>query len=357
MWVRPSDYTGRFDEPGRERGGGGMNSNTDKIGVVVSNLGSPDAPTEEAVRRYLAEFLWDPRVVQIPRPVWWLILHGIVLRTRPRKSAANYQKIWTPDGSPLTAISRRQVERLRELLKREYGAGVVPVLGMRYGNPSLPAALAELQRQGIRRLLLLPLYPQYSGATTASTLDTVTAAVKRWPSPPELRAVQHYFDMPAYIDAVAESIRASRAANGSGELLVISFHGMPERTRRAGDPYFDQCQATATAIAARLGLRDNQWQLTFQSRFGRERWLQPYTSDTLQALPGQGIRDIDIVCPGFSADCLETLEEIALLNRDIFTAAGGECYRYIPALNDGDAQIRLMADLITQYAGDWLAAR
>ncbi|KAF0192152.1 MAG: ferrochelatase [Gammaproteobacteria bacterium] len=326
------------------------------MGVVVSNLGSPDAPSEEAVRRYLAEFLWDPRVVQIPRPLWWLILHGIVLRTRPRKSAANYQKIWTPEGSPLTAISRQQVLRLRETLEREHGDRVIAALGMRYGHPSLPSALEELRRQGVGRLLLLPLYPQYSGATTASTLDAVTAAVNCWPARPELRVVEHYFDAPAYIEAVAESIRESRTVNGSGQMLIMSFHGMPERTRRAGDPYFDQCRATAAAIAARLGLRENQWTLTFQSRFGREQWLQPYTLETLRALPASGIREVDVVCPGFSADCLETLEEIALLNRDIFMAAGGIRYQYIPALNDRDAHIRLMADLVRQYAGDWLVA-
>jgi ferrochelatase len=333
-----------------------MASKRDSIGIVISNLGSPDAATEAAVRRYLAEFLWDPRVVQIPRPLWWLILHGVVLRTRPRRSVANYRKIWTPEGSPLIAISRRQLARLQARVKQEFGDAAVVVLGMRYGNPSLPAALEELRRAGVGRLLVLPLYPQYSGATTASTHDAVARAIAAWPSAPEWRLVEHYFAMPGYIDAIVDSIRVHRAAHGAGDMLVMSFHGMPERTRRAGDPYYDQCGATAAAIATGLGLTAEQWRMTFQSRFGSEKWLQPYTASTLQALPAAGIRRVDIVCPGFSADCLETLEEIAMLNREIFIAAGGAEYRYIPALNDSGPHIALMMDLIRQHAGDWLAA-
>jgi ferrochelatase len=333
-----------------------MTARHDEIGVIISNLGSPDAPTEAAVRRYLAEFLWDPRVVQIPRPVWWLILHGIVLRTRPRKSAANYQKIWTAEGSPLIAISRRQADALSGVLVEKYGPGLTMALGMRYGNPSLAAALEPLREKRISRLLLLPLYPQYSGATTASTCDAVDTALAAWPQQPELRVVSDYHNEPLYIGAVTASIREYWECAGRGEVLLFSFHGMPERTRLAGDPYFDQCLNTAELIANELDLSAGQWIMTFQSRFGAEEWLQPYTDKTLIELASRGINSVDIVCPGFSADCLETLEEIAMQNHELFLQNGGERYQYIPALNDRRDHIRMLEKLVTSHIEDWLRA-
>lgn len=323
-----------------------------RAGILLANLGTPDAPTPDAVRRYLAEFLWDRRVVELPRPLWWLILHGIILRVRPARSARKYQKIWTPDGSPLLAISQRQATAVAARLAERYSGPIQVTVGMRYGNPSIAAALAELRAAGVRRLLALPLYPQYSAATVASTFDAVAAALRTWRWLPELRFITQYHDNPGYLDTLAAHLRAARA-DQPGERLLFSFHGLPKRNLLAGDPYYCQCHKTARLVAERLGLPPTQWAVAFQSRFGRAEWLQPYASVLLAEWAQSGVKSVDVVCPGFAADCLETLEEIALENRRIFLAAGGERYRYLPALNDDPAHIAALVDLIGHHATGW----
>ena len=323
-----------------------------RAGILLANLGTPDAPTPGAVRRYLAEFLWDPRVVELPRPLWWLILHGIILRVRPTRSARKYQAIWTPDGSPLLAISQRQAAAIAAMLAERYLGPIQVAVGMRYGNPSIASALAELRAASVQRLLALPLYPQYSAATVASTFDAVAAELRTWRWLPELRFITQYHDDPGYLDALAAHLRASRA-DQPGERLLFSFHGLPKRNLLAGDPYYCQCQKTARLIAERLGLQPDQWAVAFQSRFGRTEWLQPYASALLADWAQAGVKSVDVACPGFAADCLETLEEIALENRRIFLNAGGERYRYLPALNDNPAHIAALADLIGRHAVGW----
>ncbi len=321
-------------------------------GILLANLGTPDAPTPQALRRYLAEFLWDSRVVEIPRPLWWLILHGVILRVRPSKSAHKYQTIWTPDGSPLLTISRRQAAALAEILAKRCPGPVRVALGMRYGNPSIAAALAELRAAGAQRLLVLPLYPQYSAATTASTFDAVAAELRTWRWLPELRFVAQYHDDPGYLDALANRMSADRAEQ-PGERLLFSFHGLPKRNLLAGDPYHCQCHKTARRVAERLGLAPEQWAVAFQSRFGRAEWLQPYTHALLTDWAKAGVKSVDVACPGFAADCLETLEEIALENRQTFLDAGGERYRYLPALNDTPEYIAALVGLIERHTAGW----
>lgn len=323
------------------------------IGVLLTNLGTPDAPTASALRQYLGEFLWDRRVVEIPRAVWWLILHGVILRVRPAKSAHAYEKVWTPEGSPLLVYSQRQRAALERALNERLPGPVNVALAMRYGRPSVAAGLQELRDAGCRRIVVLPLYPQYSAATTASTFDAVAAEMQRWRWVPELRFINHYHDDDGYITAAARSIREHWEANGQAQLLLFSFHGMPKRTLLAGDPYHCQCLKTARLITERLGLDASTWRVAFQSRFGREEWLQPYADKTLDALPGEGIKRVDVVCPGFAADCLETLEEMAQQNRDRFLAAGGEQYRYIPALNDREDHMSALADLLVRHMRGW----
>jgi ferrochelatase len=321
-------------------------------GVLLVNLGTPDAPTPEAVRRYLAEFLWDPRVVDLFRPLWWLILHGIVLRTRPARSAALYRKVWTDQGSPLMVISLRQ----RRALERELAAGAgvrVPVaLGMRYGRPALATALAELAQAGCVRAIVVPLFPQYSISTTASVEDALLKAASRLSGAPRLTFVPGYAEHPAYIAALAESVGEAWDQDGPPDRLLVSFHGTPARYRdRKGDPYFVQCRATAGLLAEALELEPAQWTMAFQSRFGREEWLKPYTDETLAAWGREGLGRVDVICPGFPADCLETLEEIAVTNAEMYREAGGGELRYIPALNDRPDHVRALADLVlTQMA-------
>lgn len=324
----------------------------DHAGVLLANLGTPDAPTPDALRRYLAEFLWDSRVVEIPRLPWWVILHGAILRLRPARSARKYQLIWTPEGSPLLAIGRRQQAAVAAALAQRFPGPIPVALGMRYGNPSIAAALAELRDAGARRLLVLPLYPQYSAATTASTFDAVTAELRAWRWLPELRFIARYHDEPGYLDALAESVREARR-EWPGERLLFSFHGLPKRTLLAGDPYHCHCQKTARLVAERLELPPEQWAVAFQSRFGRAEWLQPYTGALLAEWAKTGVKSVDVICPGFAADCLETLEEIAIENRQTFLESGGERYRYIPALNDTPAHIDALADLIGRHAAGW----
>ncbi|HEX5757607.1 MAG TPA: ferrochelatase [Thermoanaerobaculia bacterium] len=325
-------------------------------GVLIANLGTPDAPTPKALRRYLRQFLLDPRVIELPRPLWWAILHLAVLPTRPRKSAVLYRKVWTAEGSPLLVISRRQQAALAAELARRAGEEVPVALGMRYGNPSMQAALSALAEQGCGRILLLPLYPQYSAVTTGSTFDAAAAELATWRAVPELRTVHHYFDRPAYVEALAASLREAWQRESPGERLLFSFHGIPQRYADAGDPYPRHCTETARLAAERLGLPRERWVVSFQSLFGKEEWLKPYTERTIRELAASGVRRLDVVTPGFSADCLETIEEIDAENREVFLAAGGERYRYVPALNDRPDHIRALAELALENLQGWVAA-
>jgi len=323
-------------------------------GILLTNLGTPDAPTPKAVRRYLSEFLWDSRVVEIPRPVWWLILHGIILRTRPARSARKYRTIWTETGSPLLTITRRQAIAVDKRLQQVCPGPVRVAVGMRYGNPSIAEALRGLRDAGARRLLLFPLYPQYSASTTASTFDALATELQSWRWLPELRMINHYHDDPSYIDALAQSIQAAwDKEDPPADRLLFSFHGLPKRTLLAGDPYHCECHKTARLVAERLGLAQGQWTVAFQSRFGRTEWLRPYTSELLEEWGRSGVRRVDVICPGFSADCLETLEEIAMENREVFIKAGGERFRYIPALNDSPPHIDALVNLILAHGSGW----
>ena len=323
------------------------------LGVLLVNLGTPEAPTPQALRRYLRQFLGDRRVIELPRWKWLPILEGIVLRTRPRRVAKAYAEIWTEEGSPLLVTSRQQRVALEAALSQRASGRVKVALGMSYGEPSIPAALAELREQGARRIILLPLYPQYSGSTTASVFDATVSELMRWRWVPEFRYIQHYADDPRYIRALADSVREYRAEHGSGELLLMSFHGVPRRYLDNGDPYHCQCHKTARLVATELGLADDEWMLSFQSRFGSEPWLQPYTDETVEALAKRGVSRIDAMCPGFSADCLETLEEIAGENREIFEGAGGRELHYIPCLNARSDHIDALAELVMRHCRGW----
>lgn len=327
------------------------------VGVLLTNLGTPDAPTTGALRRYLGEFLWDPRVVEVPRPVWWLVLNGIILNTRPRRSAAAYRQVWEADGSPLLSIARRQTASVRARLAELVGHPVPVHLGMRYGNPAIPDALDELHRAGCRRLLILPLYPQYSASTTASTFDAVGAWLRRQRDAPALRLVRDYHDDPGYLDALAESIDDHWRRHGRAELLMFSFHGIPKQYVRKGDPYPRHCGRTVLGVVARLGLRRGEWKTTFQSRFGPQAWLQPYTDRTLERLPAKGVRKVDLVCPGFSADCLETLEENNIGNRELFLEAGGTDLNCVPCLNDSAAHVEALTGVVRRELGGWIRER
>jgi len=325
----------------------------DCTGVLLVNLGTSAAPTPAAVRRYLAEFLWDPRVVEIPRPLWWLILHGVILRFRPAKVARAYEAIWTPQGSPLLSISGRLADVLQQRLSEKIPQRIEVALGMRYGEPSIEKALQSLRARGLRRLLVVPHYPQYSATTTASIFDAVTAVLQGWRWLPELRFIQHYHDHPGYIQALAESVRQHWEGRPQPEKLLMSFHGIPRRYFLAGDPYYCECQKTARLLADELGLNETQWQLTFQSRVGSEPWLQPYTDKTLVAWGKEKLASVDVICPGFSIDCLETLEEINQQDRKIFQSHGGGEFSYIAALNDSPAQVELLTELIGAHLQGW----
>lgn len=322
-------------------------------GVLLVNLGTPDAPDPASVRRYLKEFLWDPRVVEVPRPIWWLVLNGFILNTRPRRSAKAYKKIWTPEGSPLLTISLGQRKALASTLERQFGKDIPVALGMRYGNPSLKSALAELRDLNVQRILVLPLYPQYSATTTASVFDAVTDELRCWRWLPEMRFINHYHDEADYINALANSVRSHRAKAGNADKLLMSFHGIPEEYFHQGDPYYCECQKSGRLLAEALGLTADQWQLSFQSRLGPKQWLQPYTDQTLETLANSGVKSVQVICPGFSADCLETLEEVAIENRHIFFAAGGERYEYIPCLNEDAEHIAMLGKLVERHTQGW----
>jgi ferrochelatase len=322
-------------------------------GVLLINLGTPDAPTTKSLRRYLAEFLWDPRVVEVPRIIWWLVLHLVILRIRPRRSARSYKKIWTEEGSPLRVYSQRLAAALQKHMDQQYPERIKVALAMRYGQPSVKNGLATLRDAGVNRLLVLPLYPQYSATTTASCFDAVSKELQRWRWLPEIRFINHYHDFPPYIEAVANSIRSVRQQQHAGEKLIFSFHGIPQRYFDNGDPYYCECQKTARLVAESLSLSSVQWRVTFQSRFGREPWLQPYTDALLKALAAEGIHQVDVVCPGFACDCLETLEEIAVENQDYFRQAGGERLNYIPALNDQLQHVAALGELVLRNITGW----
>jgi len=342
-----SNYSEFIDEPDYAHG------SAESTGVLLVNLGTPEAPTTPALRRYLAQFLSDRRVIESPRWLWWLILHGIVLRTRPRRVAKAYAEIWQEGGSPLMVTSRSQERALQAALRERVPGPIHVELGMSYGQPSIPNALERLREKGARRIVLLPLYPQYSGSTTGSVFTDTVSALSRQRWVPEFRFIQKYADDDAYIEALAQSVRRYREDHGSGDLLIMSFHGVPKRYLLNGDPYHCQCHRTARLLAGRLGLGDDQWKLTFQSRFGREPWLQPYTDETMEALGKDGLRRVDVICPGFAADCLETLEEIDGENREIFQQAGGGDFHYIPCLNDDPIHVEALAELVVHHTRGW----
>jgi ferrochelatase len=332
-----------------------------RIGVLLVNLGTPDAPTAPAVRRYLAEFLADPRVVEIPPLAWRPLLHGVVLRTRPARSAAKYAAIWHKDGSPLLVHSQRQKVLLlgylgQRLKKAGLAADLCPVeLGMRYGAPALGAAIERLRSAACERILVLPLYPQYAASTTASAFDAIGRHFRRVRRVPGLRFVDAFHDDPGYIKALARNLHDDWMRNGRPDHLVLSFHGLPKRSLALGDPYHCHCQATARLLAVEAGLEPGQWTLAFQSRFGRAQWLTPYTLDVLRALAGKGARRVDVYCPGFVADCLETLEEIGIAARAAFIAAGGTELRVVPCLNEHPAWIAALAEIVMRELSGWLA--
>ena len=323
-----------------------------RTAILLCNLGTPDAPTAPALRRYLGEFLADHRVVEIPKAVWWLILHGIILRTRPAKSAAKYATVWTPDGSPLAVWTAKQATLLRGWLG-EAGNNVLVRPAMRYGNPSIASQLDALKAEGATRVLILPLYPQYSGTTTASVFDAVYSWAARTRNVPELRFVNHYHDDAGYIDALAATVQAHWKHHGPPDKLVMSFHGVPERTLHLGDPYHCESHKTARLLAERLGLQKSDWQLTFQSRFGKAKWLEPYTEPTLIEMGKAGVGRVDVICPGFTGDCLETLEEINQEAREAFMHAGGKEFHYIPCLNDSPDWITALSAIAQQHMGGW----
>lgn len=325
-----------------------------KIGVLLINLGTPDAPTKQALRRYLKQFLSDPRVVEIPRFAWWLILNGIILNTRPAKSAKKYAQIWTTEGSPLFVHTRNQAKMLQGYLGERTKAPLVIEFAMRYGNPSVASAITSLRRQSCDRILALPLYPQYAASSTASALDAVLQTLQQSRNMPELRTVRHYHDHPGYIAALASSVRDHWMQNGRPDKLVMSFHGVPKRSLLQGDPYHCECQKTGRLLAEALGLAQNQYIVTFQSRFGRAEWLQPYTAQTLKDLGKNGTNRVDIICPGFSADCLETLEEIAIECKTDFLNAGGKEFHYIPCLNERDDWLRALSEIALHHLQGWL---
>jgi len=317
---------------------------TKKRAVLIVNLGSPDKLTVRAVRRFLREFLQDPRVVNLPRSLWWLILNFFVLPFRPRKSKKAYAEVWTERGSPLIYLTQDLTDKIAAHYQQD--ANMTVQMAMSYGKPSLATRLRKLRKEQYEQLTIVPLYPQYSSTTTASVFDAVASELMQWRYVPELHFVSDYHQHPLYIEAIAESVQEAWSKQAKGEILLMSFHGLPDVLTTKGDPYYYQCLKTAELIADKLQLKENQWRIVFQSRFGKAKWLQPYCIETLMALPEEGFKNIDIICPGFTIDCLETLEEINMTNKEIFMQAGGKQYQYIAALNDSEASVKLMLGLI-----------
>jgi ferrochelatase len=325
----------------------------DKIGVLISNLGTPRAPTKQALRPYLKQFLSDPRVVEIPKLLWWCILNGIILNIRPKRSAAAYKTVWTEDGSPLLTHTKHQAQGLAERFAKQYGDDVVVEFAMRYGEPSVHTAVDSLLAKGARKIILLPLYPQYCASTTGSTFDALAEdfTTRRWL--PDFRFISHYHDNEQYIACIADKIKAHWEKHGRADKLIFSYHGIPKRYLLNGDPYHCECHKTSRLVAETLKLSGEEYMTTFQSRFGREEWLRPYTDETLKSLPAQGVKSLQVVCPGFSSDCLETIEEIGEENREYFMHAGGERYEYITCLNSDDAHLDMLYNLLSENLQGW----
>lgn len=330
---------------------------TSRVGILLTNVGTPTAPTAGAVRPYLRQFLGDPRVIEFPRWLWWPILNGIILNTRPKRSAALYRNVWTDEGSPLLVNLERQGRALQAELAIRTGTEIPVAVGMRYGEPSLQSAMRQLDQAGVRRLLVLPMYPQYSATTTATSLDGVFAELQAWRWLPELRTITHYHDHPGYIAALAKSIEEYWQEHGRAERMLFSFHGIPRSYFEQGDPYFCECQKTARLLAERLQLVPTTYTVSFQSRFGPQEWLKPYTDETLEAWGHAGVRSVQVVAPGFSSDCLETIDELGREGRESFLEAGGESFAYIPALNDRPDHIAALTDLVLPQLEGWELAQ
>ena len=326
---------------------------TERIGILLINSGTPVAAQPAAVRAFLARFLADPRVVELPRALWLPLLYGVILPWRPRRVARKYRLIWSAAGSPLRDLTERLRAELADTLAQRMLAPLSVEAGMLYSDPDVPAALRRLRDGGAGRLLVLPLFPQYSGTTGGAAWDQVSGELRRWRSVPDVQFVADYHDHPGYIEALRGSVSDHWRSRGRTSHLLVSFHGIPERYRRAGDPYFDRCQTTARLLADELLLREGEWSVGFQSRFGPADWLQPYTRTVLAGMPARGVREVSVVCPGFAVDCLETLEEIDLENRQTFMRAGGERFEYVPALNAGARHAQCLADLIVEHCRGW----
>ncbi len=325
----------------------------DKIGVLISNLGTPEAPTKQALRPYLKQFLSDPRVVEVPKLIWWCILNLIILNFRPKKSAEAYATVWTEDGSPLLTHTKNQATALQAKFDADAPGQYLVGYAMRYGQPSVENAMNQLLEQGARKVVVLPLYPQYCASTTGSTFDALANdfTSRRWL--PDLRFISHYHDNEEYIRCIANSIRAHWDKHGRADRLVFSYHGIPKRYLLNGDPYHCECHKTTRLVAEMLELSKDDYMTTFQSRFGREEWLTPYTDETLKGLPAQGVKSLQVICPGFSSDCLETIEEIGEENREYFVENGGERYEYIPCLNSDASHIDMLYGLLQDNLGGW----
>lgn len=324
-----------------------------RTGILLVNLGTPEKPTAKALRPYLRQFLGDPRVIEWPTWLWKPILNGIILNVRPKKSAKLYASIWTEEGSPLLLYSQSIADKLQATLQEDWGDNIRVALAMRYGRPAIKDKLAEFREANVQRILVLPLFPQYSATTTATIYDIVFDELRRYRWMPELRTVSDYHDNPLYIQALADSIRAFWAANGRSAKLLYSFHGIPKNYFEKGDPYYCFCQKTARLVSENLGLGQAEYQVCFQSRFGPEEWLQPYSDKTLEQWGQNGLESVATICPGFAVDCLETLEEMAEQNREIFLEAGGKQYQYIPCLNDSEAQLDLFTNLARRHLQGW----
>ncbi|MGH8611638.1 MAG: ferrochelatase [Gammaproteobacteria bacterium] len=320
-------------------------------GVLLVNVGTPEAPTPAAVRRYLAQFLADPRVVELPRLLWWPLLYGLVLPTRAPRSAAAYKAIWSGSGSPLSMLSERLTEKLQRILERKAMDRVKVSLAMRYGKPTIAAGLEALRMANMERLLVFPLYPQYAAPSTGSAFDAVTDCLKSWRRLPEIRLINSYHDHPAYIRALGNSVRAQWTKDGQPERLLFSFHGLPQKYALAGDPYGCQCEQTAKLVADQLKLADGSWGVSYQSRFGPTEWLKPYTDQILREWVQEGIKSVAVVCPGFAVDCLETLEEVNIRYRQVFLDGGGENFSYIPALNDSEDHVDALVEVVMKRRG------
>jgi protoporphyrin/coproporphyrin ferrochelatase len=326
-----------------------------KVGILLANLGTPEAPTASALRPYLREFLSDTRVVEIPRAIWWFILNCLILLVRPKKSAEKYTQVWMKEGSPLLVHSQKQAQLLRGFLAQKIKSPFVVELGMSYGNPSMKSALESLKAQHCNKILVFPLFPQYAASSTAAVYDAVWKVLLKMRNVPAIRTVRHYHDHPAYIKALAASVNDYWMKSGKPEKLIMSFHGVPRFHLDKGDPYHCECQKTGRLLAEALGLSKEKYEVAFQSRFGKQEWLKPYLASTLEVLGKAKIKRVDVICPGFSADCLETLEEIAMEGKHIFQSNGGGDYNYIPALNENDAWIHAMTEIALENLQGWVS--